>query len=58
MVKKNNNINFWRALIRNLSLSFLLPTTTVSYAVGSMWLGRTFEVSLGHAAKERVAGVD
>lgn len=55
MVK--NNISFCGAFDKK-SLSFLLSTTTVSHTVGSMWLGTTFEVSLGLAAKERVAGVD
>lgn len=38
--------------------SFLLSTTTGLYTAGNMWLGTTFEISLGHVAGERVAGVD
>jgi len=50
-------ISFWGASIRNVS-PFCPSTTTMSPTAGSVWLGTTFEVSLGHPAKERVAGVD
>lgn len=46
-------------LMRNLFPSaFSLLTTTVSHTAGNMWLGTTLKVSLGHVARERVAGVD
>lgn len=41
-----------------ISLFVLFSTTTVSHTAGHVWLGTTFEVLLGHTAKERVAGVD
>lgn len=53
-----NGISFWGALIRYLPLLSPLCHCCLTHSGGSVWLGTTFEVSLGLSKEKRVAGVD